>query len=548
MLPVAPEKPSSSTRLTLSCLRRHALSALACGTTNLLALLLQDWLEPANAVMLFLLTVVVIAAKLGRGPAVMASFLSVGLFDFFHVPPRFSFAVSDIQYVLTFAVMLTVALTIGHLANGMRQRADEAQRAARRAQALHALAHQLAGALTPVQVLQHLRAFMRDQLGADVHLWQPGQAHDLVLLQDESGHEDAAVSSPAPPPQPSPSLTLLARSMAQHGTHPRAHHVEGDPDLRDGTPTHHMLLPLTGSTRNRGVLMVSLSASAAAHPQGAQANLRHHTSMLDAVSALTATALERLHFVDVAHQTELAVRTERLRNTILSALSHDIRTPLTALVGMAETLSLLHPPLSPQAQDMAEALRGQALRLHEMVSQLLDMARLQAGTQGPGSHPPLRLAWQPIEEVIGASIQLLGAALARHRVVVDLPTDLPLVRLDAVLMERVFGNLLDNAAKYAPPETEVRITLAAVGDHLQVRVHNDGSGFPADRLQDVFALFARGTTESHVPGMGLGLAICKAIVEAHSGRIEAHNPAGGGAEVCMHLPLGTPPTIEPEQP
>lgn len=516
----------------------YPLAAAACGATTVVTMPLHDWLEPVNAVMLFLLTVVLVAARLGRGPAVMASFLSVGLFDFFYVPPRFSFAVSDIQYLLTFAVMLTVALVIGHLATGMRQRAEEAEQAARRAQALHALAHQLAGALTAEQVLHHLQAFMQDQLGADLHLWQPGLDHGLVLLHGEDTRG----------PAPSASLTLLARSIAQDSARPRAHHVQdeqGGQGSDDSAGTHHVLLPLTGSTRNRGVMMVSLPASAA---PGAQATLRQHTAMLDAVGALAATALERLHFVDVAHQTELEVRTERLRNAILSALSHDVRTPLTALVGMAETLSLLQPPLSPQAQEMAEALRGQALRLHEMVSKLLDMARLQASLQGQRNHLPLRLAWQPVEEVIGASIQLLGTALARHRVAVDLPPDLPLVQLDAVLMERVFGNLLDNAAKYAPPDTDIRITLTAEAEHLLVRVRNAGSGFPPARLQEVFALFARGEPESHVPGMGLGLAICKVIVEAHGGHIEARNPEDGGAEVCMRLPLGTPPTIEPEQP
>ncbi|MDM8753709.1 sensor histidine kinase, partial [Morganella morganii] len=122
------------------------------------------------------------------------------------------------------------------------------------------------------------------------------------------------------------------------------------------------------------------------------------------------------------------------------------------------------------------------------------------------------------------SIQLLGTALARHRVVVDLPPDLPLVQLDAVLMERVFGNLLDNASKYAPPDTDVRIALAVEADQLQVRVRNAGTGFPPERLQEVFEPFARGEPEGHVPGMGLGLAICKVIVEAHGGRIEALNP------------------------
>lgn len=533
--PAPPPAPHPAPRRQAEGPWRYAVAAAACGATTVVTMPLHDWLEPVNAVMLFLLTVVLVAARLGRGPAVMASFLSVGLFDFFYVPPRFSFAVSDIQYLLTFAVMLTVALVIGQLAIGMRQRAEEAQQAAHRAQALHALAHQLAGALTAGQVVAHLRAFMRSQLHATLRLWQPAPDNTLVLV-DADGTDGADDADKATAPPPSASLTLLARSVAQDRTRPRAHRLQDE----DG---HHVLLPLMGSTRSRGVMLVSQ-----AHADASGLGLLTHADMLDAVGALAATALERLHFVDVAHQTELDMRTERLRNAILSALSHDVRTPLTALVGMAETLSLLQPPLSPQAQEMAEALRGQALRLHDMVSKLLDMARLQSTLQGQHNRLPLHLEWQPIEEVIGASIQLLGTALARHRVVVDLPPDLPLVQLDAVLMERVFGNLLDNASKYAPPDTDVRIALAVEADQLQVRVRNAGAGFPPERLQEVFEPFARGEPEGHVPGMGLGLAICKVIVEAHGGRIEALNPPEGGAEVRMQLPLGTPPAIEPEQP
>ncbi|WP_374256351.1 DUF4118 domain-containing protein [Aquabacterium sp.] len=156
---------------TLGPALRYVLAALACGLTTVLTMPLHDWLEPVNAVMLFLLTVVMTATWLGRGPAVMASFLSVGLFDFFYVPPRFSFAVSDIQYLLTFMVMLTVALLIGHLTNAMRQRAEEAQQAAQRSEALHQLARQLAGALTVDQVIVDVETFLTQQLQAKLRLW-----------------------------------------------------------------------------------------------------------------------------------------------------------------------------------------------------------------------------------------------------------------------------------------------------------------------------------------------------------------------------------------
>lgn len=497
---------------TLSVLARYLLAALACGLTTLLTTPLHDWLEPVNAVMLFLMTVVLTATWLGRGPAVLASFLSVGLFDFFYVPPRFSFAVSDIQYLLTFAVMLTVALLIGHLTNAMRQRANEAQRAARQAEALRHLAHQLAGALSIEQVTAHLRAFLHDQLAARLHLWLLDEREVLRLAP--GGEAD------------DPHLHRLADSVTREAG--RAHRVVDEQG-------HHLLVPLIGSTRRRGAMAVTVADPA---------TLSAHAGLIEALAPLSATALERLHFVDVAYRSELAMHNERLRNSILSALSHDIRTPLTSLVGMAETLAMQPSAQLDGTRELAEDLRDQALRLHRMVSNLLDMARLQSGQQHGGLS--LKREWQPIEEVIGASIQLLGSALDGHRINAHLPADLPLIHVDAVLLERVFGNLLENAAKYAPPHTPIDLSVQPLAGRLHVTVHNEGPGFPPDRLHAVFDLFERGQHEGTVPGVGLGLAICRLIIDAHGGHIEALNPPEGGATVHFTLPLGTPPVIEPE--
>jgi len=505
--------------------RDYLLAIAACGAATVLTIPLHDWLELVNTVMLFLLVVVLVAVRLGRGPAVLASFLSVGLFDFFYVPPRWSFAVSDAQYVLTFAVMLIVALIISHLTIGLRRRALEAQQAAERSNALYTLASQLAGALTIDQVCDATEHFAQRQLGAHARLLLP--AHQQA---DTTPAHEALI--PARPDQAplERTITLLAQAAFQapgsHGTQ----QIDDEGHL-------YAVLPLAGSTRSRGVLILSARQSGARDLDG-------HRSLLAALATLVATALERLHFVNVAHQTQLEMNDERLRGSILSALSHDIRTPLTSLFGLADTLTLMQPPLPEPARDMAGAIRDQAMRLHRMVSNLLDMARLQSGQQA--GQLPLRREWQPIEEVIGASIQLLGHSLDGHPVKVHLDADLPLLSIDAVLMERVFGNLLENAAKYAPPHTDIHINATPQGPHMLISVRNEGPGFPSDRLPIIFGVFERGTPESAIPGVGLGLSICRAIVEAHGGRIEALNPSSGGAEVRFMLPLGTPPTIEPE--
>jgi two-component system sensor histidine kinase KdpD len=500
------------------------LTTLACVLTTLLTLPLRSLgLDAVNTVMLYLLTVVLVASKLGRGPSVFAAFLTVALFDFFHVPPNLSFQVRDAQYLLTFAVMLGVALWIAHLTASLRARMVESTEAARRAEALAALARTLAGAPAPEQVQTAVAAFVHETCGARASLWCPDKEEALNPV-------DA---------QTRPSVARRLAAIALFHEAPRAAHPAR---LDDDTQGEVWLWPLCGATRLRGVLALE------GLPPGSWAARR---PLADAIASLAATALERQHFVDVAHASQMDALSERLRSSILSALSHDIRTPLTALYGQADTLASWQPPLTGAASEMAASIRDQAWRLHDMVSKLLDMARLRSGTSGMGGGTqgaplPLRREWQPLEEVVGASIQLLGPALARHPVRVDLPPDLPLLCFDAVLMERVFGNLIDNAAQYGTPDGAIRVHAHVQNDRCVIGVRNDGPGFPPGRLDKVFDLFERGQIESAVPGMGLGLAICRAIVEAHGGDIQALNPAEGGAEVRFTLPLGTPPAIEPE--
>lgn len=499
----------------------YCWSTVACGMTTGITWPFHVILDPVNTVMLFLLTVALIATRLGRGPAVWAAFLSVGLFDFFYVPPRWSFAVTDIQYVLTFGVMLAVALIIGHLTIGLRQRADEAQIIAHRSDALYALASRLAGSLSVEQVREISGQFTKAQLRANLALWTPDS--DNVLKPSTSTDQPSAH-------MPDGGLLRAIQIVFQDGKAITSHQLSDD-----GTLT--AILALTGSTRSRGVVILT--------PIDSRDSSRlDQQPLLEALASLIATSLERLHFVEVAHASQLETSAERLRNSILAALSHDIRTPLTTLYGLADAMTLMQPPLTLQARDMALAMRDQSMRMHNMVTNLLDMARLQSGMAA--GQLPLRREWQPIEEVIGASIQMLGAALSGHHVQVHLSDKLQLVHIDAVLMERVFANLLENACKYSPEGSRIHIHANSTNGSLIVRIQDAGPGFPPDKLDMVFDLFERGLTESTIPGMGLGLAICKAIVEAHSGHIQALNPTNGGAMVQFDIPLGTPPSVEPE--
>jgi len=495
-----------------STAQRIAMTVAACAGTTLLATPLLGYLDLANIVMLFLLTVLVVAVKLGRNAAILASVISVLCFDVFFVPPRFSLAVSNIQYLVTFAVMLVTALTTTHFTSVLRQRAQEAIRRERRTQALYQLAKQLAGALTIEQVVEITDSFVRSQLSGRSSVLIPdeartalGTAHSLFSLPIEAH---------------------LARAAFESGEFVRNDevHCMGYASL---------YFPLKASMRIRGVLAVTVDEQP---DEPSDESL----SLLGALASLVAVALERLHYVEVAQDTEVKMLTERLRSSILSALSHDLRTPLTAMVGLADSLFLVKPVLSATALETAQALREQAERLAGLVGNLLDMARLNAG------EVTLRREWQPLEEVVGASIKLLGSALAEHPVKVMLDKELPLLEFDAVLIERVLCNLLENAAKYSPPETQIELQATQAGSVVEVAVLNQGSGFPNHRREELFNMFVRGHGESGKPGTGLGLAICKAIVEAHGGTIVADNRLDGGAVVRFTLPVGNPPLIEEE--
>lgn len=488
--------------------RRYGLAVLGCGAVAAALWPFSDQRDLPNTVMCFLLAVVAVAVWAGRGPAVLASVLSVALFDFLFVPPRFSFEVSHAPHVFTFVVMLTVSLIVGQLTAGLRTQARDAARRERVALGLYGLARELAGAVAVGQVDECVGRFLWAQWRAPCLLVLP--AADGVLVPVGGGFAGA---------MPALDDDLLRQAYA--GSEPLTA-VSG----AGSGPVHY--LPLVGATRNRGVLVLALDEGEDLGP------------LLAALAALVSTAVERLHFVEVAQAAQLEAVSERLRSSILSALSHDVRTPLTALYGLADSLLLGPPPLPAGAQDIARALRDQALRLSGMVGKLLDMARLRTG---PVS---LRKEWQPVEEVVGASLKLLGSALEGHPVRVTGLAHLPLLEFDAVLIERVFCNLFENAAKYSPPGAPI-ILAATLGPALvELRVMSGGSGFPPDRLQEVFGLFERGQAETAVFGMGIGLAICRAIVEAHGGSIRAFNLPEGGACVAFSLPLGNPPLIESE--
>jgi two-component system sensor histidine kinase KdpD len=302
-------------------------------------------------------------------------------------------------------------------------------------------------------------------------------------------------------------------------------------DTLPGSPV--LYLPLKAPMRTRGVLAVAPRDPL--RVQGPEARRQ-----LETFASLVAIAVERMHYVEVAQDSLLQMESESLRNSLLAAISHDLRTPLAVLVGLAESMSLTQPPPTDAQARIAATLQQEAKRMSAQVNNLLDMARLQAG------RVKLNRQWQPLEEVVGGALKITETVLAAHPVRVTLPDTLPLLEFDAVLIERVLCNLLENAAKYTPSGTVVEIGAVPGPEMVAVRVEDQGPGLPKGREESLFQKFERGERESTTPGVGLGLAISRAIVEAHGGTLRAESSMGGGARFVFTLPRGTPPTVAPE--
>ncbi|WP_018150379.1 sensor histidine kinase [Leeia oryzae] len=508
--PAKPGEPAAASLLfettdTPKQLKGYLFAALGCGLTTLLTAGLLQYFDLANVVMIFLLIVVLIAIRYGRGPGIFASVTSVMAFDFFFVPPRLSFTVSDTQYLLTFTVMLIVAILISQLAAKLRFEANIATYRERRTSALYELGQALGGALTTSQIIDIASQQLGPLFQSKILFYLPDSQDRLMLVDHEQEPVDAGVAQ----------WVFDHQEMAGLGT--------------NTLPANsYLFLPLKAPMRTRGVLAIRPRQIHLIYAPEQQ-------RLLDTCAAQIALALERVHYVEVAQDAIVAMESERLRNSVLSTVSHDLRTPLTSLVGLASLMESDHLPPA-ERKETASLIKAESLRMNNIVTNLLDMARLQSGVH-------LHKEWLMIEEVIGSAIRETQRSLAQHQVRLEIAPGLPVVEIDAVLIERVLVNLLENAAKYTPPGSEVRLSAHVALSMLVISVSDNGPGLPEGLGNKIFEKFTRGVNESSTAGVGLGLAICKSIIEAHQGRIQAENIQPHGAKFSFTLPVSATPVL-----
>ncbi|WP_448955097.1 DUF4118 domain-containing protein [Labrys neptuniae] len=489
--------------------RSLLIATAACGVTTAMAGWLLRVFDLSNVVMLFLMTVVFVAMRMGRIAGIWTSILCVACFDFFFVEPTLSFAVTDTQYVFTFALMLAVALIISQLAARLRSEARVARAGEQRASALARVARDLSAAIKVEQIATICGEAIAPLLDAQVDLLLPDGRGRLVTTRN-AGFVDLSAGQWCFDHVQEAGLGTLTLNAADA-----------------------LYLPLKAPMAPRGVLAIRPNDA----PLSTDPDDRR---LLDACCSSIALALERIHFVEVAQDTLLRIEGEKLRNTLLSAVSHDLKTPLTAIRGLAETLENPTGLAEVERTDLARSIRHQTDELKRLVTNLLDLARMQS----EGVH--LNKQWNALSEIVGSALAQSAPHIKPRTVRTGLALDLPLIEVDATLIERVLINLFDNAAKYTPPSSTISVRGGTSGDSMYLVVEDDGPGLPVADPELLFQPFTRGRKESPITGVGLGLALCRSIVTAHGGNIRAENRSPHGASFEIRLPLGVPPEIESE--
>jgi len=467
-----------------SLAQRYGMSVASVALTTL-ALIQLPSLHQANIALLYLLVVLICATTVGLGPAMLASLLAFLGFNFFFVEPLHTFTVADSQDVVRLLTFLAVAIIASSLAGRARDQADTAQRSATELATLYGLSQTISAEVSTDRIL---------------HVVAQTTAHLLnvptcaVLLYDDGRLTERARSG-EPPPEPSRQV---------------------DTFLRIGP-------------RVLGVLRVTQRALDDPLTKTEQ-------GQLEMIASQVVLALERARLTEEANQARTLAEAERMKGGLLGSVSHDLRTPLAVIKGAVT--NLLDDSVdwdSAARRDLLNAINDQSDCLNRLVGNLLEMSRIDAGAEMPARSS------QDIGELVADVVNRMRSRLAAHPVTINIPADLPPVQVSYTQIDQVLTNLLQNAVKYTPEGTPIMIAAGVERDSVWIEVCDQGPGIPAGLSTRIFEKFVRVTgPERHADGMGLGLAICKGIIELHRGRIWAENLPAGGARFIFTLPLYAP--------
>lgn len=496
----------------------EAISYTIAATLITLLMNLAGFSE-VNLVMVYLLAVVAIAARCGSMPSMAASLASVLIFDVLFTQPYYRITVYDSQYLVTFAVMLIVGLLASTLTSRVRYQADTARRNERRAEALYRLSRRLANTAKTADLLQETEQIISEVFDSHAVIYLPNEERKVRPIL---GH-----------------VASFAASAKEFATAQWV--LDHNEPAGAGTNTlpssEALYIPLSTPDNVAGVMAIQPSKT----NQQLSIDARQ---LLETYATQIAFAIERNNLSERSQRAELESEAEKLRSSLLSAVSHDLRTPLAAIAGAASSLdaNIKRDSIDEANQQLLETIVDESQRLTRLVENLLHMTRLSSGKV------QINRQWQPVEEVIGSALHRLDHVLGGREVKVEIKGDLPLINGDDILLETVLVNLIDNALKYSPSHKPIEIQSEIAGRGIAIQVADRGCGILPGDEEKIFEKFNRGSgTNTDRRGTGLGLAICDAIVRAHKGTITARNREGGGTIVRFTIPNeSTPPSITPE--
>ncbi len=492
----------------------YILATLGVAAATGIGFVINIWLSLPNISVGFLIAVMFIALKLGRGPAIFASVASFLSFNFCFAEPRFSLSFDDPQFILTIFFFLVAAIIVSNLASRVQTQVDAVKLSSRRTSNLYEFSRKIAAAATRDDVLWAVV----HHVAATIH----GKS---LVMQPEAGR--LAIAAGYPPEDQVGDKDAAAADWAWANGRPAG---RGSATL----PTADWLfLPLRTARGPVGVLGIQMEGQDFLGPEDSR--------LLETLADQAAVALERTSLVADVEAARVSAETERLRSALLSSLSHDLRTPLVSILGASTSLIKYDENLSAGDRgELAHTIQEEAERLNRFVQNLLDMTRLGSGSMKPNAD------WADLNDIIRAAVHRAEKLLKRRQVRIDIDPSIPLLNVDSVLVQQVFFNLLDNACKYSPPGSMVMIWARAKDDQVLIEVCDQGAGIPEADREKVFDMFYRvQATDKQTAGTGLGLAICRGIIGAHGGAIKAE-PGLNGAGTCVviTLPKLEPPSIE----
>ncbi len=490
--------------------REFAWSVITVAACTGISQLMFPYFERLDIAMVYILGVVFASSRTSKWPSLFATVLSIAAFDFFFVPPLYTFAVSDVRFFITFIVMFIVSFVISRLTIRVREQAEAARLRERRTAGLYNLSRELVRERGAKKLSEISAKHMSDMFDSQISIFIANDQNKLT------------VSYNAPPSfAPDQQEFSVAQWVYEH----RQAAGLGTDTLPGAKALYLPLIASSGAIGVVGILPMHENS-------GFEPEQFHY---LEAFANQTATAIERSFLGEAAQRALLKAETESLRNTLLSSISHDLRTPLSAITGAATTLLQKDVVLDMASRtDLVQTILEEAEHLNRIVKNVLDMSRLESGAI------KLNKEWQSLEEIVGAVLNRLGDRLNDHPLTLKIPGNLPLVPFDSLLIEQVFINLFDNAIKYTPRGSPLELTISESFYTLTIELADRGPGIPEGDEERIFEKFVRG--QGPAGGVGLGLAICRTIINAHGGKIWAENREGGGAVFRFTLSAaGLPP-------